>query len=716
MTTATTSRRIEANRRNARLHSTGPRTRQGKARSSLNAVTHGLTAKTVILPGEDPVEHQQRLIAWAASLQPCNTYESELVREAVDLSWRLDRADRVQAGLLAQRIATQPEEEDRRRKEDVADLGRRLLPPPRQPNLTCHFGVWLDLDALAIPPPDDPNDPARLLLGLESSADGCRWLLDRWAELRPVVDGGIAWSEHQMVHAIRLLGKQPLEAADDSEVLSVILACFALDRERPDPFAALWENTTRRETRVYRERLLGRRLRETMPRSKERAREVLLEIVDAAVARLEPMEAEHRQREAACRTLQPACLSFDDSPEAEWVRRQQQKSTRAMLRIVGWLRDARCRGAALTADPPARRQADRRSVRPGVSQSGNGADGAQRDGARRGEKPPRGQRTPSYAKVITPRVLEPGKSVAMGRSLDPSRPQVNRNRSKKRKARIDRIITRLIPLLASQLMLLPFVTAIVPTEGSAPPPNRPAVSASFMHAVVGHGVPGHPVPELSGRESAPQPLNGLFHTRNRQNEAKLGGFAWVLPAIPPRLDRQSDHSRGPPGPGGDLSSADRPNTEPPNRWALAVPRALGLAGWGRPYRSMEMGIGLRNGAGPSEPLRVQPARTEARPSAESGGSGAVRPRPVPARLRCGDRAGRALSSTKEFPNPSADHLARDMAMRLTVLWVSVGIGTYAVAEWSAPWPLSPWLAGGFQPSCSARKPRPICNLMKERDP
>ena len=45
-----TSRRAEANRRNAGK-STGPRTTGGKARSRLNAVTHGLTAQTLFLGG-----------------------------------------------------------------------------------------------------------------------------------------------------------------------------------------------------------------------------------------------------------------------------------------------------------------------------------------------------------------------------------------------------------------------------------------------------------------------------------------------------------------------------------------------------------------------------------------------------------------------------------------------------------------------------------------
>jgi len=92
--------RNTANLNNAQ-HSTGPRTEEGKAASSLNSLKHGLTAKTVLLPGEDPAEYQSFSTGMRQDLDPLNTFETSLVTELINLQWRLQRAARFEAGILS---------------------------------------------------------------------------------------------------------------------------------------------------------------------------------------------------------------------------------------------------------------------------------------------------------------------------------------------------------------------------------------------------------------------------------------------------------------------------------------------------------------------------------------------------------------------------------------------------------------------------------------
>src|SRR6202034_998614 len=81
-------------------------------------------------------------------------------------------------------------------------------------------------------------------------------------------------------------------------------------------------------------------------------REVLLDVVETAISRLEEQERRNREREMALAALRPEILLFDASPEGEWVRREQGKATRSIVRISERFRKARRRGETLSPDPP----------------------------------------------------------------------------------------------------------------------------------------------------------------------------------------------------------------------------------------------------------------------------------------------------------------------------------------------------------------------------
>jgi hypothetical protein len=90
-----TQAQISANRENSRK-STGPRTQEGKRVVSQNAVTHGLFAHEAVLKCEDPAEFEFHREALLDELKPVGAMESLLAERIVSLSWRLQRAERMQ--------------------------------------------------------------------------------------------------------------------------------------------------------------------------------------------------------------------------------------------------------------------------------------------------------------------------------------------------------------------------------------------------------------------------------------------------------------------------------------------------------------------------------------------------------------------------------------------------------------------------------------------
>jgi hypothetical protein len=89
-----TRAQIAANRRNAQK-STGPKTPQGKAVVAQNAVKHGFTANSPLLPGEDPDVFEAFKDHLTKELNPKGPTEKMLAERIIDLSWRLKRSGRL---------------------------------------------------------------------------------------------------------------------------------------------------------------------------------------------------------------------------------------------------------------------------------------------------------------------------------------------------------------------------------------------------------------------------------------------------------------------------------------------------------------------------------------------------------------------------------------------------------------------------------------------
>jgi hypothetical protein len=102
------TQRIEINQANSQ-HSTGPKTSEGKKRSALNALRHGLTGQLVVMPTEDLEAYQRHLESFTDEYDPQGATEANLVQALADASWRLNRVAVLEANLLTLAAANQPD-------------------------------------------------------------------------------------------------------------------------------------------------------------------------------------------------------------------------------------------------------------------------------------------------------------------------------------------------------------------------------------------------------------------------------------------------------------------------------------------------------------------------------------------------------------------------------------------------------------------------------
>ena len=95
----TSQKQIEANRRNA-LKSTGPKTPEGKAIVSANAVKHGLRAQHTVIDGESWTEFNEFRDELVRHFAPVGFLEQLLTDRFIAASWRLRRAIRIEVELF----------------------------------------------------------------------------------------------------------------------------------------------------------------------------------------------------------------------------------------------------------------------------------------------------------------------------------------------------------------------------------------------------------------------------------------------------------------------------------------------------------------------------------------------------------------------------------------------------------------------------------------
>src|ERR1017187_7517976 len=313
-------------------NSTGPTTVEGKNRSRYNAVTHGLTSKAPILPNEDAEAYSTLVEGFKSSLETRNAHEEELALRAAQASWFLDRANRSEVARMTLKMRTESVEAEFREAKKVASLGSRLFFDRRGPVDFYPSHNYIDREPRTSWS-EDADDPAMLVMELETTLAGCRWLRCRWEELRSLLveSSGGGFQSHEKFKAILLMGREPVNAISVREVAQVFLACHVIEPQYKYAFQEIRCEIHDDRFKRYKARLSRRNLEAITPADATAARAVLLGIVDTAIERLRTLEAQRQEVADIADGLQAAILSVDESKSGDKIYRLKASSNRLLL-------------------------------------------------------------------------------------------------------------------------------------------------------------------------------------------------------------------------------------------------------------------------------------------------------------------------------------------------------------------------------------------------
>ncbi len=309
---------IAANRRNT-TRSTGPTSDAGKRRVRGDALKHGMSALTIMpfsLQG-DPGQLEERTAEWDNDVQPRNVVERGLVRYAARLTLEIERGELLETQMIS---AWQ--------SSHIRELGSRLLSMagPEEGKVTRR--------------PLGSDDPGQLVAELEASAEGCRWLLERWQEYRNLLALKTRWEMPEMVRFIRLQGKNVLESTYDPALNSLFLAWDVLDPKYARKQWGHVQQVSLSKDPASSERLVWREIADR-PSNPDAAWASLVTVVEQHEGRLKGQLVVNEVLEAGGDPVWADRAALEGSPGFERLRRSQSARCRALIRTLAELRKLR---------------------------------------------------------------------------------------------------------------------------------------------------------------------------------------------------------------------------------------------------------------------------------------------------------------------------------------------------------------------------------------
>jgi hypothetical protein len=205
----------------------------------MNALKHGMTARSLVLNEKDANELLARQQEFIINYQPRNRVEGVVAARIGEDHWRADRANRSADARINERVRNQPLEQAAADTRRALELGQRLF---WEPSMPLPISLRTKIGDLTEPPKSKskdgihPHNPDVLVHELEKTTAGCDVLLRNWRDLGDRLGIDQFWTSTDAFKMVRLMGKLALHMAEDCHVAQVFLCSLVLTRLRKVEF------------------------------------------------------------------------------------------------------------------------------------------------------------------------------------------------------------------------------------------------------------------------------------------------------------------------------------------------------------------------------------------------------------------------------------------------------------------------------------------------
>ncbi len=257
----------------------------------------------------------------------------DLLFRCVRAYWMMERIERAQDARVAAHIEQAGDREDL----EVAGCIKRLFWDHRGP----HAMYALSSVATGGPPSswtgdvNDPNEPLVVLKWLEATAKGCQALLRERRKLLERVEQGLGWQSHDRLKAIRMLGRQPTDAAEDKRIVQIYVGAFAI---KPNMKRKAYDDL-KAEMATLDFKEFVNRVRDRWPLQVDasqmtKAREMLIDLVTRNIERLEAKLEVFEARSEELVERNAAMLALDKTADGQIYQRYEMACQRKLSRCL----------------------------------------------------------------------------------------------------------------------------------------------------------------------------------------------------------------------------------------------------------------------------------------------------------------------------------------------------------------------------------------------